>query len=206
MEYLTKNWIAILSLVVALIGGIPGIISVLNYFKDKPILSYRLVNLITGAYLDESSGEEKTILFLTGTLSNEGSKVLTPAYFELKGSLDGEKLKFEKRLIPENVNFGSDRQSILATDPSKNDLQKFNSTISTGIPLHGYLLFYTSDIALDKLQKNLEKLKLILVCIDVFEKKYKVSINLQLNNGGGVEYPKHGLKITTKPYSSHFAP
>jgi len=199
MEFLKENWIAILSVVIALTGGVPGIISILDYFKNKPILSYRLVNIITGAFRDETSGREKTMLFLTGTISNEGSNVLTPSYFELKGSLDSQTLNFEKQLIPETLNFGSEKQSILLTDPSKNDLQKFNSTVNTGMPLYGHLMFYTSDIGLNELQANLKQLKLILICIDVFGKKHKVPIHLQLNSSGNIEYPKHGVKITTKP-------
>ena len=199
MEFLKDNWIATLSLVIALIGGVPGIISVADYLKNRPILSYRLVNIITGALLDEASGKEKTMLFLTGTISNEGSNILTPAYFELKGTLDNQILNFEKKLIPETVNFGSEEQNILVTDPSKNDLQKFNSTVSTGMPLYGHLLFYTSDIILNKLRSNLKNLKLTLICVDVFGKKHKVQIHLQLNSSGDIEYPKHGLKVTSKP-------
>ena len=199
MEFLKENWIVIVSVVIALIGGVPGVISIVDYFKNKPILSYRLVNIITGAFFDEASGKEKTMLFLTGTISNQGSSVLTPAYFELKGSLDYQTLNFEKQLIPETIDFGSEKQSILVTDPSKNDLQKFNSTVSTGMPLYGHLLFYTYDIGLARLQDDIKNLKLTLICIDVFGKKHKVPIHLQLKIGDDKVYPKHGVEITTKP-------
>jgi hypothetical protein len=199
MEFFKNNWIAMLSLVIALIGGVPGIISVANYFKNRPILSYSLVNLITGVLLDETTGKEMTIVFLTGTISNEGPVTLTPAYFELEGNLGTKILNFEKRLIPEKINFGSEKQNILVTDPSKNDLQKFNSTFSNGMPLYGHLLFYTCDVGLNELRSNLNSLKLTLICVDVFGKKHKAPVLLALNTKGNMEYPKHGLKILSKP-------
>ena len=161
--FFKKKWIAIASLLVALIGGVLGFVSVVKQITEHPILSYRLVNIIHGQQENYKTKLSNTMVLITGTISNEGNATLTPAYFELKGTINHKSIQFEKQLIPENAMFHSQEQSIEVENPSRNDLQRYNSTISKGMPLHGHLMFLAPQLDLDEFRVNLEKLKLWLV-------------------------------------------
>ena len=199
MGFLRKNWIAIVSLIIALIGGIPGILSVVNQIRERSILTFRLVNVITGVQMNEKTKEPNTMIFITGTASNEGSVAITPAYFELKGTLNEKRVEFKKQLIPSNVIFNSEEQNIFVEDPSRNDLQRYSSTITKGMPLHGHLMFLAPNVGVDELRSNFDRLKLSLICVDVLGKQHKAPIQLALHHGGGTVFPKHGVKILPKP-------
>jgi hypothetical protein len=198
MEFISKNWLAIVSLLVALIGGVPGIIAVINQRRNRPIFRFTLVNFITGQVLHAPSGDANTMVFLTGTASNEGNSVLSPAYFELECKTDGSWLRFEKKLIPEDAKFESDAQDIQLASAWQKDLQRFNGRITTGMPLNGHLMFVSSNVPLEKIRDN-PNLKLKLICRDIFGKEHKAPIELHLNRiSAGTTHPKHGLTITSK--------
>lgn len=152
MEFITKNWLAIISLLVALIGGIPGIIAVINQRKNRPIFTFSLVNLIIGESRDEPSGETRTMVLLTGTASNQGASVLSPACFELECKISGTWIKFEKRLIPEGASFQSDVQDLQLSSAWKTDLQRFNGSVTKGMPLTGHLMFLSPAVPLEELR------------------------------------------------------
>ncbi|MFO7559884.1 MAG: hypothetical protein R6X10_13705 [Desulfobacterales bacterium] len=200
MGFFKENWIAILSLIIALAGGIPGILAIVNQIKAHPVLSFQLVNIITGQQLNPITNQTTTMVLITGTASNEGDVAMTPAYFELAGTINNKKIEFEKTLIQGNPKFYSEEQSISVDEPSKKDLQRYGGTISKGMPLYGHLMFLAHNISLDDLRSNLDRLKLSLIGVDVFGKRYRAPIQLYLHakDDGGTEFPKHGLKIQPK--------
>ena len=198
MEFLRNNWLAIISLLVALIGGVPGVIAVINQRKNRPIFRFDLVNVITGEMPKKPSGDVHTMILLTGTASNEGNSVLSPAYFELECKVDGTWIKFEKTLIPEDAQFQSDVQDIQLASAWRRDLQRFSSTVTRGMPLNGHLMFISPNVPLVKV-RNKPDLQLKLTCWDIFGKEHVTPIVLSSNAiGAGAMYPKHGLKITPR--------
>lgn len=198
MDFLKDNWIAILSLIVALIGGIPGIIAIINHQKNRPNFEFRLVNLITGLMAMQKRAEAPTMILLTGTVSNKGNTVLTPAHFELKAKIGGVWFQFEKTLIPENATFDSEVQGIKTDHPWKRDLQRFNGSVSTGMPIDGHLMFISHDVSLERLRGSSD-LEMRFICVDVFGKRHETDVKLELNAiKRGTVYPKHGLKIKPK--------
>ena len=48
LRFLVDNWLAILSMIVAIAGGVPGILAFIEYFKDKPGFAFIVANWITG--------------------------------------------------------------------------------------------------------------------------------------------------------------
>jgi hypothetical protein len=200
MEFLKNNWLAILSIIIALTGGVPGLITIYrNFIKDRPILTYTLVNIITGSELNKLTNEERTMIFLVGTLSNAGNGLLTPGYFGLKGTINKKKLRLVKEIIRNDMYFDSESMNISLRNPAENDLQRFNSAISKGTPVAGNLLFLTSDITLDELTRNLNELELVLICVDIFGKAHKCPISLKPEAKIDRTYPKHNLLIKSKP-------
>ena len=197
MEFITNNWLAIISLVVDLIGGVPGIIAVIDRRKNRPIFRFALGNMITGQ-VKSPSGDLRTMILLTGTASNEGNSVLSPAFFELECKADGRWHRFEKQLIPEDAQFTSDVQDIKIESAWQRDLQRFTGTIATGMPLNGHLMFVCSSVPLGKIREN-RNLELRLFCRDIFGREHKTPIEVNLNTIDAVTtHPKHGLTVTPK--------
>ncbi|HQM30828.1 MAG TPA: hypothetical protein PLR20_15870 [Syntrophales bacterium] len=198
MEFISRNWLAIVSLLVALIGGVPGIIAIINQRRNRPVFRFSLVNIITGHVLHSPSGNTHTMILITGTASNEGNSILSPACFELECKTDGNWLRLEKKLIPEDATFESDAQDIKLASAWRKDLQRFSGTITTGMPLNGHLMFVSSNVPLDKIRDN-PNLKLKLICRDIFGKDHKTPIELHLHRiSTDTTHPKHGLTITSK--------
>lgn len=198
MDFVSENWLVIISLLVALIGGVPGIIAVINQRRNRPIFRFALENLITGTMPHEPSHDGQTMVLLTGTASNEGNSVLTPAVFELNCKVDGKWIKFEKTLILEDAQFQSDTQDIQFESVSQDDLQKFSGTITTGMPLRGHLMFVSRAVPLERIQNN-QNLELKLTCRDIFGKEHITPIKQDRNAiKSGTTHPKHGLTVTLK--------
>lgn len=194
MGFLQQHWIALLSLLVALIGGVPGIIAVVDHLRKRPIFRFTLVNVITG----RDAAKDQTIVLLTGTATNEGNKPLTPALFELRVRSHRAWLTFDKALIPEGARFSSDTQSITVADPSKHDLQRLSASISPETPLYGHLLFVSSAVSLDALRSQ-ESPDWRLTCVDVFDRRHEARLQLPKDDGRGLVFPKHGVTVSPKP-------
>ena len=198
MDFLKDNWIAIFSLIIALIGGVPGIITIINQQKNRPNFEFTLVNFITGQLAMQKHKDDPAMILLTGTASNKGNTVLTPAHFEFKAKIDGRWHNFEKTLIPENAVFDSEAQNIKINNPYKNDLQRFNGSITTGMPLYGHLMFISHKIPLRKL-RDTSAIEMRLICLDIFGKRHETELK---HGGNAIQeetiYPKHGINVKPK--------
>lgn len=198
MGFVIDNWLTIISLLVALIGGVPGIIAVNNQRKNRPIFRFELVHLLSGAFDSTSEGSHLMVL-LTGTASNEGNTILTPSHFELECAIDGKWIKFQKKLIPQDLQFKGDNYDVQLVSPWQNDLQRYGGTITTGLPLHGHLMFISFTVSLEKIKDNPDLLEMKLTCCDIFGKKFITPIELNLNAiTSDTSFPKHGLLVSSK--------
>jgi hypothetical protein len=137
--YFAANWLAILSLIVALVGGVPGIVTIINHWRDVPRFSFSLAQWISG----ESISDDRTVpfIFLTGTASNPGKQPLLPACYELRLQVRTNEYQLERTLIPEDISFGSERQIIQVDKPWARDLQRRPDSIVPGLPVLGFLMF-----------------------------------------------------------------
>jgi hypothetical protein len=201
MDIFVKNRLPILAFIVALFGGVPGIIAAINQVRNRPIFAFSLSNIISGEIdeqLDRAAKNRSTMLVLSGTASNKGNSVLSPACFELECRIKRSWVKLDKTLIPDNAQFLSQIQNIHVDAPAKRDLQRFNGAITTGLPLNGHLMFVSREISLEQL-REIPKLRMRLICRDIFDKSHKALLevdNRQIDTD--TTYPKHGLRITPK--------
>ena len=195
--FLEQHWLSILSLLVATLGGIPGIVSVINYFKSRAKLSVSPSNFILGNVYFPSDPTKYTLLFFSLTVTNAGEKALSPAVFDLYVRIKRRWVKLQRRLIPEDITFPSQEQKIEIKEPWKRDLQQYQATIAQGIPLYGFLYFITDKIPFEEL-RAMESIKFRLDCVDIFDKRHKVVFT---HKGGQVKgdvvYPKHRVSIKT---------
>jgi hypothetical protein len=82
LRFLVDNWLAILSMIVAIAGGVPGILAFIEYFKDKPGFAFIVANWITGE-IDGADHTRQPFIFLACTIANPGKQPLSPSHFEL---------------------------------------------------------------------------------------------------------------------------
>lgn len=190
--FIKQNWVAIFSLMFALVGGIPGIIEVIKFFRQKSIFNYSLSGIIIGNFIDSS-----LMFFLYGTILNAGDKPLVPNYFDLEAKINNKWHKLDRQLIPKNVRFGSDVQEIQLDKPWEHDLQKLKTPVTYRDPAYGHLMFISKTLRKETLMNNQTKLKLI--CVDTFGKKYYYEFPMiSSSTKNGVSYPKHGVTIQPK--------
>ena len=199
MTFLLKNWLSILALIIAVTGGIPGIVSVVsNYRKNRSIFTFSLKNIINGEI--NANGEKATFIFLTGTISNKGRFPLTPDHFDFKIKINDKWIPFQRKLITESIEFHSDSQEIDIKECWKRDFQGHSGSISTAQPVDGHLLFISTEIDIDVLRDK-KYLAMELICLDVFEKQHSYKFkfkNIPSKLGYGWKHPKHGVSIKSK--------
>jgi len=194
IEFMVKNWIALLSLIIALTGGIPGLISLIVFYYKRPIFKFTLVNVIIGTCINPEWEKPGTAILLTGTLSNDGEKPLIPSVFDLKIKTKKGRFLFERLLMNNIEEFPSESHIIKIENPKENDLQRFRGSIDKSNPVYGHLKFIINtnlnfnDIISYKLQ-----------CMDFSGHKYYCSIKRENNNlNASMVYPKHGLTVISK--------
>lgn len=193
MEFIKQNWIALLSLLIAFIGGAPGVISIINHFRQKSTFQYSLAGIIFG----EFSINKSCMLLFSGIISNVGDKPLVPATFDLEVKIGKTWHKMSKILIPENSKFESNQQEITIDKPWESDLQKIKVSITQSMPAYGYLMF--TNNALKKEAFEVLDITYKLICTDIFGKKYSRKFS-QIDNNiqDGLVFPKLGLTVQPK--------
>lgn len=168
-DFLKENWISITALTIALSGGIPGIISIVNYFHNRPIFGFEPHGILTGTLASDNS--ERNILMLFGTVTNAGTKPLNPKSFGLKVQAGDKWVSLRKMAIPETCVFNSERQKIKIKEPSKINLQEWKRPILIGEPARGCLLFESNELVNETLTDN-NSMTFELICVDIFNKEY----------------------------------
>ena len=194
MQFIEANWLALLSLAIALIGGVPGVIAVLEHMRKGPEFGVTVPNFIIGEQL--ADGVRRTMILLTATIWNRGETAITPAIFDLDVKIGGRWIRFDRCLIPEGATFQAQHQQILAPAAPASDLQRFKGSITREMPAYGYLMFVTDRIT----KKNLgeaNRLPVRITCKDASEREHTFRIVLRGQKiSAATEYPQHGLKVT----------
>lgn len=191
MHYFYDNWLTILTLVIAPIGGVPGLIAIANERKNRPIFSFALLNVSTGQ-LSSSPRDDTPFLLVTGTARNDGKTPLTPAFFRLRCKINGSWIEFERMLIPESAKFQSERHTIDVAATAQSDMQRFAGTIGPGMPLQGHMFFLTTKLSREQLGPALNW-KMEVICVDVFNREHRAGVKLALNQiTSGTEYRSTG--------------
>ena len=199
-EFFSDNWLALLSMIVALVGGLPGIVSLIKHYRDKPIFSYTISNIVMGQFVENANGQVETMVFISGTISNKGNQPLSPSLFELFVEIEGKWKQFRRMLVPETTQFHSETQEINVREPWRRDLQRFSGAIDRGMPVHGFLMFAREDVSLEAVRKAVEENRLLkLECTDIYGAKHQVEFRPNSRTGAGeTMYPKHSMSIRNK--------
>jgi hypothetical protein len=195
-DLIRHNWLSIFSLLVATIGGVPGIVSVIRQFNSKARLIVNLIGGMTGTITFPNDSNEYTIMLFSMTISNEGSNPLSPSVFNMAIKSGNKYIKLQNRLIPEDMKIQSNVQEIRLKEPWKHDLLRYQGVISEAMPVNGHLLYATNEITLKSLQ-SMTIIKCRMECIDVLNRHHIVTFDFKKKPvTGEVIYPKHDITIS----------
>jgi hypothetical protein len=198
-QFLVSNWLSLLSLAVALFGGVPGIVAVLEYFRRGPEFGVTIPNFITGERVADA--KRRTMMLLTLTVWNRGETPITPATFDLDAKVKGRWLRFDRCLIPENAKFEGKGQEILAHAGPSSDLQRFKGSITRDKPAYGHLMFDTGRVSRTCL-RDIGSIPIRVICNDASGREHRFQLTLRGEKVTvAMEYPQHGLVITPGPGS-----
>lgn len=195
-QFLITNWLALFSLAVALIGGVPGIITVLEHMRRGPEFGVTVPNFITGEQL--ANGTRRTMILLAMTVWNRGETPIAPSVFDLDVKVKGRWIRFDRSLIPNEAKFQGERQQILGAISPASDLQRFKGSITREQPAYGYLMFVTDRVRRAQLQE-VQRIPVRIICKDASERQHRFAVVLRGQKlDADTEYPQHGLVIKAK--------
>jgi hypothetical protein len=192
-DYLLTNWLTLLSLAVALIGGVPGIIAVLEHMRRGPAFGVTVPNFVTGEQL--ADGTRRTMILLTLTIWNRGETPIAPGVFDLDVKIKRRWIRFDRFLIPDEATFQGERQQIVAPISPASDLQRFKGSVTREQPAYGYLMFVTDRVARNQLQQ-VGHIPIRITCKDASDRNHRFKLILRGERvDADTEYPQHGLII-----------
>ena len=127
MKWLIEHWLAIMALLIAVVGGVPGVLKIIQYFR--PISVTGSIKFYTTT---KSTDPPEDGLLLAITLVNEGTKNLVWRNLASILQLQSKKIKLKPKVIPNSL-------SVLGQEPASKDLL-YQQSILPGNPFNGYIL------------------------------------------------------------------
>lgn len=166
------SWLDFITLLLALIGGITGAITILNHYSNRAKFFANVQSTVFGGGDDGAGNEYQSILYFL-FITNKGEEPIVPVFYQLriKTKTNSKWLNFEPMIIPENF----DTFTINGTtysDVLKQDLSFHLGAIKKGDVLNGALMFASFDATKDDIAEG-NILEYELICTDVTKKKYK---------------------------------
>ena len=194
----STDFVAYLSLVIAVIGGVPGIVECFRFVRERNKLLF-LCQCFTNSEMQSEDGAiRRQCLILSGLLTNKGAIPVYPMHFDLYWPSDRSWARLEPRLIPRGAHYSADRQEIVMDDPAEKDLQKCSQALVHGVPRYGHLMFlFPEELRWDYKAIPMPP-KLKLVCTDSVERKHTMHVRIQPTSRPAVEYPQLGMKVINR--------
>lgn len=171
-ELIKRHWVVALTLVVAIVGGVPGFLSIYEYYTDRPKVVLSLLRVDYGKLKWPDNPNEYSYLLLELEVTNEEeySIPLPSKAFDVLVKIDSKWINFEKMAIPLSgtVLYSSEKDKTGANIDHM-DLQKFrelnvsrlygNYLPSTRksdqyLGSNHFLLSLISDVSLEELGKT----------------------------------------------------
>ncbi len=170
MEFFNKYWLQVVTILIALIGGIPGILTLIKYQKSKAKFLANTKVFSFGEINHEGALYQFVMLFLF--ISNKGVDPINPVGFQLffrKG------LKWLPMRITEIPSYLNQDASIIniefSGDLNENDLGRKRYILKQGEYEPGVLMFTSNEISKEDFAPEKKKV-FKLICEDVTGTEY----------------------------------
>lgn len=174
-----NNWLTYISICIALIGGVPGVIAILREQKARPKIAAYL-HTISPLSMKDTQGQEHVGLILDITIGNQGREAIVPLALQLECKINGKWLQFSSGRIPEGYTVTGPTGEYQINNVRETDLNQRKHAITRESPAHGYLLFIAKDISMSELTAIFLQMPKKLRCIDLFMKTHELTLNQDL--------------------------
>lgn len=156
----------IIGLIIALIGGTPGILSIIDSIKKNSMMTFNINNMNIGNI--KQNDKMQTMVLIDLTVTNKGNNPLTPVAYTLKAKYRNQWLQLNQGFLPAEMQYFSCTPQKLLINLNKSiDLNLFHEPIAYGSPVSGYLVFFTDSIEINQIS-DIE-----ITSFDIFKNKYK---------------------------------
>lgn len=188
------NWvimtaITIITIIISICGGIPGIINIIKWSRERPLFRYVQDVITYGGFLQ--NGVPYDFIMLNGAIHNNGEKPLFPASFILQITFHDKELKLKSMpLVQEVFSQGTKGLIKLKSENPKDllsviKLEPKESIYGTLIFPYPKGMFIREDIHI-----------LTIICIDINKIEMTSSLELADQISSTSYYnPKYGLTI-----------
>lgn len=181
-DWLITNWLAIFALIVAFVGGWPGLLKIREYFRP-----FRLSGSIKFYAPTSSVQPPEDGILVALTLINEGTKNFVWRKLKVTLKKQVKEISIEPKLIPGDLSFNN-------ISPAESDLLN-QQLFLPGKPYNGYLLLTAPSGSFS--HKRLEPSELYLQF--ELESGKVVNINMPFVRPKvvheGKTFPSHGVKF-----------
>ena len=197
-EFAKENWLALTSLVIAIIGGVPGVLAAVEQWRRRPKLVVSVANIICGQLLSSRGAPPQTHITLALSVGNDGEWPITPSAFDCELLVNGSWVLLNRQLIPPDADFSTDTQQVTLSNASERDLQRQHSSVSRGQPATGFLMFTTRAFSRDDFLA-MDRPQMRITCLDVLGRRHTAEVQTESNRlRTGAEYPHHGVSIKVR--------
>lgn len=176
MQFLYQNWLALLSLVIAVFGGVRGILDLINEVRSHPKLAAYLLHITPIDSLD-TGGKKIGGLILDLRIGNKGREALLPLAFHLECKLAGHWEKMIRGTISEGFTINFENHFRRFENVNATDISLCVDSIKRDSPVNGLLIFVSKNIEYSLLAKEFKNMPIRLICTDLFKVRHQIVLN-----------------------------
>lgn len=174
MDFLSQYWIQIITIIIAVLGGIPGIVNLIKYQKSKAKFVANTKVFSYGGMGEGENSREFVLLFLH--ITNKGTDPINPIGFSLSYKKGRKWIKMQLTEIPDWLNQPSpDFDLEYSENLREKDLGKRKYTLKQGEFESGVLMFSSNEITQEDFEESKTKV-FKLLCEDVTGELYKTKL------------------------------
>ena len=167
LDLLKEHWLAITSFVVALIGGVPGFLSIWKDWKARPQIAAYLRNLLL-IHTSDVQGKPISGLILQLSIGNKGKDAIVPLAYMLECKIEDKWVRFKAATVPEGAAY---------VKAGERDLRPTDRAITRESPAVGFLAFAITEMTYEELHPLFTRMPKRLICIDLFRREHKIDLN-----------------------------
>ncbi len=198
-----KPAIIVLTVLIAFLGGIPGIIAIIDYLKEKPDTKFQIGVVQLADFRDNVVRQNNSSFFLTCAIVNQGKKPLFPSDFKVVVRRDGQDIVLSSSTMPENLKtLTSDYKMVVKYHNTKENELVSLKKLSPDETFYGN--FYSEiSTPLRKSFTNSKECLVKVICIDIYGKKYESDFVVPPRRlvAGNYDIPKTGIEVRPSPFS-----
>jgi hypothetical protein len=188
ISFFKKDWVIPVTIIVSIFGGGPGLISIIQFFTNKPGFEFHPKNVAKGTFYNQFN-LPMNYLLVTGAIYNPGERPLFPFDFALEATYKGRVVYLkplalvdtiaQKAIYKNHVSFIKEPFELLKT-----------ARVNAHDIVYGTLCFVTSYGGYEKVDAD----KIVLKCMGIDKKLY--SVTFPDPSGIGLTYdPKTGTGL-----------